>query len=79
MLSWRLSSTIHVDLCISALEEALAKFGRPEYHQHRLRQTVYKFCAYERPGGKRFPYFHGLAWAVAEQCVIERLYFLAKQ
>ena len=30
VLSWRLSNTMDVDFCIAALEEALAKFGRPE-------------------------------------------------
>ena len=30
VLSWRLSNTMDVDFCIEALEEALARFGRPE-------------------------------------------------
>ncbi len=30
VLSWRLSNTMDVDFCITALEEALARFGRPE-------------------------------------------------
>jgi putative transposase len=30
VLSWRLSNTMDVDFCIAALEEALARFGRPE-------------------------------------------------
>lgn len=30
MLRWRLSNTMDVDFCIVALEEALARFGRPE-------------------------------------------------
>jgi len=30
VLSWRLSNTMDVSFCISALEEALARFGRPE-------------------------------------------------
>ena len=29
-LSWRLSNTMDCDFCIEALEEALAKYGRPE-------------------------------------------------
>jgi len=29
-LSWRLSNTMDVDFCIEALEEALARYGRPE-------------------------------------------------
>lgn len=30
VLSWRLSNTLDVEFCIEALEEALARFGRPE-------------------------------------------------
>jgi putative transposase len=30
VLSWQLSNTMDVSLCVSALEEALARFGKPE-------------------------------------------------
>ena len=30
MLAWRLSNTMDVSFCLAALEEALAKFGKPE-------------------------------------------------
>lgn len=30
VLSWRLSNTMDVEFCVAALEEALARFGRPE-------------------------------------------------
>ena len=30
VLSWRVSNTMNVEFCIEALEEALARFGRPE-------------------------------------------------
>lgn len=30
VLSWRLSNTMDVEFCLAALEEALARFGRPE-------------------------------------------------
>jgi len=30
VLAWRLSNTMHTDFCIEALQEALARFGRPE-------------------------------------------------
>jgi putative transposase len=29
VLSWRLSNTLDADFCVAALEEAIAKFGRP--------------------------------------------------
>ncbi|UQR65016.1 DDE-type integrase/transposase/recombinase [Bradyrhizobium sp. C-145] len=30
VLAWRLSNTMDTSFCMSALEEALARFGRPE-------------------------------------------------
>ena len=30
VLSWRVSNTLEADFCVEALEEALARFGRPE-------------------------------------------------
>jgi putative transposase len=30
VLSWRLSNTLEADFCVAALEEALARYGRPE-------------------------------------------------
>jgi putative transposase len=30
VLSWRLSNTMETDFCVSALEEALSKYGRPD-------------------------------------------------
>jgi len=30
VLSWRLSNTMHADFCIEALDEAFARYGRPE-------------------------------------------------
>ncbi|MDA9489682.1 hypothetical protein XI08_11165 [Bradyrhizobium sp. CCBAU 11361] len=30
VLTWRLSNTMDTSFCVSALEEALARFGRPE-------------------------------------------------
>jgi putative transposase len=30
VLAWRLSNTMDVGFCLAALEEALARFGKPE-------------------------------------------------
>jgi putative transposase len=30
VLSWRVSNTMDAEFCIEALEDALARFGRPE-------------------------------------------------
>jgi putative transposase len=30
VLAWRVSNTMEVEFCLEALEEAMARFGRPE-------------------------------------------------
>jgi putative transposase len=30
VLAWRVSNTMEVEFCLEALEEALARFGKPE-------------------------------------------------
>ena len=30
VLSWKLSNTLHADFCVQALQEAMAKYGKPE-------------------------------------------------
>ena len=35
VLAWRVSNTMEVEFCIEAVEEALARFGRPGDLQHR--------------------------------------------
>ena len=40
VLAWRLSNTMDVSFCLAALEEALAKFGRPEiFNTDRARSS----------------------------------------
>jgi putative transposase len=40
VLAWRLSNTLDVELCLEALEEALARYGRPEiFNSERQRAT----------------------------------------
>jgi putative transposase len=34
VLAWRLSNTMDSSFCVDPLEEALARFGRPEDLQH---------------------------------------------
>ncbi len=50
VLSWRVSNTMDVEFCIEALEEALARFGRPEIFntdqgsQPRLKRSSQRLC-----------------------------------
>jgi len=41
VLARRLSNTLGADFCVEALEEALARYGRPEI-QHRPRQPIHQ-------------------------------------
>jgi putative transposase len=31
VLSWRLSNTLDASFCVEALQEAIAKYGKPEF------------------------------------------------
>ena len=46
VLSWRVSNTMDVEFCIEALEEALARFGRPEiFNSDSKNESVGSFSA----------------------------------
>jgi putative transposase len=49
VLAWRLSNTMDVSFCVAALEEALARFGKAGYLQHRPRQPAPSSSARSRP------------------------------
>ena len=59
VLSWRVSITMEADFCVAALEEALARHGKPEIsarcgassRQHRPRQPVHGQCVHRRAEG----------------------------
>jgi len=42
VLSWRLSNTMSTSFCLEALEEALARFGKPEIFNTDQRQPVHE-------------------------------------
>jgi putative transposase len=51
VLAWRLSNTMDTSFCVSALEEALARFGRPEIFNTEPGQPVYQ-CRLHRHAGR---------------------------
>src|SRR3954451_20210767 len=53
VLAWRLSITMEVGFCIEALEEALARYGRPDIRQHRSRQPVHQCQLHRHPHQER--------------------------
>ncbi len=75
VLAWRLSITLSADFCVEALEEALARHGRPEIFNtdqgsqgelNRSSQHLYSWRLLWRNGSARRNgrgSFHALAWA----------------
>jgi len=53
VLAWRLSNTIDVSFCVSALEEALARFGRPEIFNQGSQFTSATFAGTLAAAGVR--------------------------
>jgi putative transposase len=53
VLSWRISNTMDADFCVSALEEALAKYGKPDiFNSDQGSQfTSYAFTSILRDNG----------------------------
>jgi putative transposase len=65
VLAWRVSITMEVDFCLEAVEEALARHGKPPF-SHRSGFAVTSAIAF---GGERDRDPHGRAWLVAGQCL----------
>ena len=58
VLSWRLSITLEAAFCVEALEEALAKHGKPDiFNTDRL--AVYRCSLHERAPSQRYRDQHG--------------------
>jgi putative transposase len=57
VLAWRLSNTMDVAFCLAALEEALARFGRPEIFNTDPRgamgQPIHQRRLHRHPGRRR--------------------------
>jgi putative transposase len=64
VLTWRLSNTMDVSFCVSALEEALARFGRPEiFNTDQGSQFTSAAFTGEQEHAFRCPCDHGIRWA----------------
>ena len=59
VLSWRLSITMEASFCVAALEEALARHGKPEIFKTGSRLSVHRCCLHRRSGGERHRHQHG--------------------
>jgi putative transposase len=62
VLAWRLSSTMDAEFCVTALEEAIARFGRPE-----IFNTDHQLGLHQYLEGRRHPYLDGRAWPLDGQ------------
>jgi putative transposase len=63
VLSWRVSNTMDVEFCLEALEDALARFGRPElFNSDQGRQfTSRRFTGMLQDAGVRISWMGGVA------------------
>ena len=59
VLAWRLSNTMEADFCVAALEEAIARYGKPGDLQHRPGQPVHQLRLHDHAEGRRHPDQHG--------------------
>ena len=59
VLAWRLSNTMDVSFCVAALEEALAKYGRPETFNTDQGSQFTSAALHRRVGGRRDQDLHG--------------------
>jgi putative transposase len=74
VLSWRLSNTMDADFCVSALEEALAKCGKPDTFNsdHGSQFTSFAFTSVLRDNGIRISLDGRGRWL--DNVFIERLW-----
>jgi putative transposase len=60
VLAWRLSNTMDVSFCVAALEEAFARFGKPEIF-NTDQGSQFTSAAHKRARGARRRNLHGRA------------------
>ena len=65
VLSWRLSNTLTADFCVDALQEALARFGRPEIFN--TDQGAHQRTVHRNSEGSRGAHQYGRSWPLARQ------------
>jgi len=63
VLSWRPSNTMDTSFCVAALEETLARFGRPDIFStdQGSQFTSAAFTGTLAAGSRRHPHLHGRA------------------
>ena len=61
VLAWRLSNTMDVGFCLAALEEALARFGKPEIFNTDQGSQFTSADVHRHAGGGRHPHLDGRA------------------
>ena len=78
VLSWRLSITMEAAFCVEALEEALARHGRPDNLQHRPGQPVHQRSVHRRAAGNGIAISMDGQGAWRDNVFVERLWRCVK-
>ena len=69
VLAWRLSITMEAAFCIEALEEALARHGKPEIFNTDQGEPVHQPGVHRRVDRERHRHQHGRQGLLARQCL----------
>jgi putative transposase len=69
VLAWRLSNTMDADFCVAALEEAIARHGKPgiRHLQHRSGLAVHQLCLHQYLERGWRPHLDGWPWSLDGQ------------
>ena len=78
VLSWRLSNTMDASFCVVALEDALARYGKPEIFNTDQGQPIHRLGLHRRADQGRRAHLDGRARTLDGQCVHRARLALAK-
>jgi putative transposase len=67
VLTWRLSNTMVADFCVTGLEEAIARFGKPEIFNTDQGLQFTSFCLHQHFEGCRHRHLDGRSWPLDGQ------------
>ena len=67
VLAWRLSNTMDTDFCVAALEDAIARHGRPDIFNTDQGLAVHQLRLHDHAEGRRHPHLHGRPWPLDGQ------------
>ena len=74
VLAWRLSNTMDADFCVAALEEAIARYGRPDIFNTDQGSAVHQLRLHQHAAGRRHTHLDGRPWPLDGERLHRRLW-----